>query len=144
MRVQVCGDRLPGRRCGTYNNVHVGIQCGREVVDIHAADEDAVTWTVDVEVRLDRAGAPDVRGACIHGRPGARFLYLSWGTIDAAGIFTMFRRAKILFADIEPHMLDAAHQSARHLQAHLELTDRHGGPRCGSVRPPDVQWTARA
>lgn len=144
MRVKVTGDRLPGRQCGTNHNVHVGIQCGREILDIYPADEAAVTWNVDVEVRLDRQGLPDVRGACIHGRRGARFLYLSWGTMDAAGLFTMFRKAKLLFADIEPYMLDAAGQSACHLQAHLELTDRHGGPRCGAIRPPNIQWIARA
>lgn len=34
----------------------------------------------------------DIKGPYIQGRPGARFIYLSWGTVDHDGTFTMFRR----------------------------------------------------
>ncbi len=142
MRVEIHGVELPGRWCETYENVHVGLQRGREVIDIHSADEQAVRWVMDVDVRREGDAIVDIRGPYVHGRPGNRFLYLSWGTVDDRGAFTMFRRAKLLLGDVEPTVLEAALQPESHLVAHLALTGPDGGPRCGSVRPPHIQWAA--
>jgi hypothetical protein len=37
----------------------------------------------------------------VQGRPGARFVYLTWGDVAEDGSFTMFRRAKLMLADLE-------------------------------------------
>ncbi len=141
MRIEIHGTDLPGRRCGVHDNIAVGIQRKQEVVDLHAGDEPAVRWSLDVETRQDGNGAVDPRGPYVHGGPGKRFLYLSWGTIGDGGAFTMFSRAKLLFSDIDPSLITAAQDSGRCLQASLSLTGRDGGPRCGSVRPPHIVWT---
>ena len=75
----------------------------------------------------------------MHGRPGARFLYLSWGAVHGE-TFAAFRRAKLLFGDIPTPLLRAAHDSGGTLVARLGLTDAAGGPRCARVRPPDITW----
>ena len=66
-----------------------------------------VSWTVDVEVvRTD--GALDFRGPAVQGRRGERFVYLTWGNVDADGGFEMFRRAKLMLDRIEPALVEAA------------------------------------
>ena len=83
----------------------------------------------------------DVTGPYIQGRPGERFIYLSWGTVGAPGEFTMFRRAKLMLDDVEPGVLSAASRSGR-LVGRLGLTDPKGHPVCARVRPPTVSWSA--
>jgi hypothetical protein len=145
VRIRIEGTDLPGRRTGgeadalRLGNVHVGVQRKAEVVDRVRADAPAATWHLDVATR-DVDGLLDVGGPWVQGRPGARFLYLSWGTVEGDR-FTMFRRAKLLFGDIPTALLRAAHESGGVLVARLGLTDEHGGPRCARVRPPAVHWT---
>ncbi len=138
------GNDLPGRRGGVEadalrrGNVHVGVQRKAEVIERFPASGDRALWEFDVTSReVDEL--LDVGGPFVHGRPGARFLYLSWGTLDA-DTFTMFRRAKLLFGDIPTAMLRAAHEGSGSLTAELGLTDPDGGPRCARVRPPDIAW----
>jgi hypothetical protein len=144
VRIRIEGTDLPGHRGGAeadalrLGNVHVGVQRKAEVVDRVPADAPAATWELDVASR-DIDGLLDVGGPWVHGRPGARFLYLSWGTVEG-DLFTMFRRAKLLFGDIPTALLRAAHDGGGVPVAQLGLTDAQGGPRCARVRPPDVRW----
>lgn len=143
MRIRIEGSDLPGRRVGPEADalrlagVHVGVQRKAEVVDLVPADAEAARWEIEVTSR-EVDDLLDVGGPWVHGRPGARFLYLSWGAVDGAG-FAMFRRAKLLFGDIPGDLLRAAHDGAL-LVGHLGLTDATGGPRCARVRPPDIIW----
>jgi hypothetical protein len=144
VRIRIEGTDLPGHRGGAeadallLGNVHVGVQRKAEVVDRIPADAAAATWELDVASR-DVDGLLDVGGPWVHGRPGARFLYLSWGTVEGDR-FAMFRRAKLLFGDIPTALLRTAHDDGGVLVAQLGLTDAQGGPRCARVRPPDVRW----
>ncbi len=145
MRIRIEGSDLPGRRPGgeadalRLGNVHVGVQRGAEVVDRVPADAASATWAFDVGVR-EVDGLLDVAGPYVHGGPGKRFLYLSWGAVDDTG-FAMFRRAKLLFGDVPGDVLRAAAGDDRVLVGRLGLTDERGGPRCARVRPPDIAWT---
>jgi hypothetical protein len=145
VRIRIEGTDLPGRRNGgeadalRLGNVHVGVQRKAEVVDRVPAAAPAAIWELDVATR-DVDELLDVGGPWVHGRPGARFLYLSWGTVEGDR-FTMFRRAKLLFGDIPTALLRAAHDGGGVLVARLGLTDEEGGPRCARVRPPVVHWT---
>jgi uncharacterized protein DUF5990 len=87
----------------------------------------------------DRTGATDVRGPFVHGRPGARFLYLSWDGAGADGTRAMFRRAKLM---LDPAVL--AEASGATLVADVNLTMADGTPLCAAVRPPAVAWSVRA
>jgi len=84
--------------------------------------------------------AVDLRGPAVQGRRGDRFFYLTWGDVGPSGSFAMFRRAKLMVADIDPALLAAVAADDGTLVAELGLTDGRGGPLCARVRPPAVTW----
>lgn len=150
MRVRIEGTELPGRSCAPetagqgYANVHVGVQRGKDVVDLVPGDAASAQWSFEVRTRLVEDGSLDVSGPFVHGRRGDRFLYLSWGTVDGSGGFTMFRRAKLMFADVPPTALHAAADGGAVLVGRVTLTDSCGNPRCARVREPDLRWSAES
>jgi hypothetical protein len=138
VRIEIHGHGLPGRTCCGLTDVFVGVQRGKEVVEVRPADAEAVVWAFDVTDVRDRAGAADVRGPYVHGRPGARFLYLSWGGVGTHGHPEMFRRAKLM---LDPAVL--AEAAGETLVAELGLTMTNGTPVCAAVRPPAIAWSVR-
>lgn len=147
MQIRIEGRDLPARRGGAaadalrLGNVHVGVQRKAEVVERVPASAESAAWQFEVSSR-EVDGLLDVGGPWVHGRPGARFMYLSWGSVDGAA-FAMFRRAKLMFGDIPTDLLRAAHEGSGVLVGELGLTDSCGEPRCARVRPPDIVWTLR-
>ena len=57
------------------------------------------------------------------------------------GVFHMFRRAKLMFDDIDPALVDGANDVGNVLVGTIDLTDDRGGPRCARVRPPALVWS---
>jgi hypothetical protein len=119
-----------------------------ELLDLVPGNSTSATWTLDCTVTPGSPGAgdadgkgTDIKGPYIQGPPGGRFIYLSWGTVDGAGTFTLFRRAKLLLDAIPPAVLDSAIQRGV-LTGRLGLTDPKGNPRCAAVRPPVIEWSA--
>ncbi len=142
MRIRIEARDLPGRHSGRHRDVHVGMQRGRaadDVVDAVPADAEVAVWTFEVTT-LDRDGTPDLRGPFVHGGPGARFLYLSWGTLDGSA-FTMFGRSKLMLSAVDPGTLTAAARSGT-LVGRVGLRDERGRLRMAAVRPPAVVWSA--
>jgi hypothetical protein len=145
MRIRIEGDELPGRAGAPQaealrlGGVQVGVQWRKEVVDRVAVHEERAVWELEVDSR-EVEGLIDVGGPWVHGRPGARFLYLSWGATHT-GVFAGFRRAKLMFGDIPGELLRAAAGGDGVLVGRLGLTGPDGGPRCARVRPPDIAWT---
>ncbi len=150
MQIRIEGSDLPGRTCRGggdfpgYENVHVGVQRRRkpdELLDRVPGDAATAVWTFDCDVVRGAHGI-DFKGPYIEGRrPGERFVYLSWGSVDDAGTFNMFRRAKLMLDAVDPAVVDAAQRSG-HLVARLGLSDARGHPLCAAVRPPKVEWSA--
>ncbi|MFD7431893.1 DUF5990 family protein [Streptomyces sp. NPDC059818] len=164
MQIHIEGSRLPGRACGPggdfagYENIHVGVQRKDrpgELLGLFPGDAASASWTLDCTATVaaaasavgaigaDGAGGVEISGPYVQDRLGGRFVYLSWGTVDENGLFSMFRRAKLMFADIEADVLEAAARSG-HLTARLPLSDATGRPLCARVRPPVVEWSAAA
>ena len=147
MLVRIEADDLPGRSCAPadaptrYENVHVGLQRGREPVELVPGDAPAASWDFELVTRTGADGALDVGGPFAQGRRGDRFVYLTWGTVAADGAFTMFRRAKLHLADVDPGVLARAAAGEGRLVARLGLTDERGNPVCARVRPPAVTWS---
>ena len=143
MRVVITGRNLPGRSFtsgdGTYDNVHVAVQEGRDPLGLVPGDAPSARWEVDVRVVVGDDGAFDFRGPAVHGKRGERFIYLTWGDVDADHGFHMFRRAKLMLNRIDASVIEAA--AAGELRATVDLTDSCGGPRCARVDPPALQWT---
>ncbi|MDJ0466848.1 DUF5990 family protein [Streptomyces sp. H27-C3] len=158
--LRIVGSDLPGASCGEFRHVHVGTQRGREPDQVVSADEPQAVFEIPVEVLIDPQGPPeaegvrdvegasapaaesdpaaDFRGPYVQGRPGARFVYLTWGEQPPGGEFTMFRRIKLFLADL-PTVLIAA---GGVLEGTLGLTDDCGLPLCAAVRPPRIAWSA--
>ena len=139
MLLQIRGHHLPGRTWRAhdeqYDNVHVGIQVGKEPRELVRGDADTSSWTIPIEV-VAREGELDYRGAAVQGRPGSRFVYLTWGDVGEDGSFTMFRRAKLMLADLAPLIIDDRGQT---IVATVDLTDDCGGPRCARLRAPALR-----
>lgn len=146
MRLVIEGFDLPGRRfCGpdgdAYDDVRVGVQVRREPHELVAGDAARARWKLDVSVVTGPDGALDFRGPAVHGKRGARFLYLTWGNVDGEGRFQMFRRAKLMLDRIDPGLVAEAEGYRRPLIGAVRLSDAYGAPRCARVDPPDLQWT---
>ncbi len=146
MRIEIDGRELPGRRFVSegvpLENVHVGVQVGKEPAGLVRGDAASARWEVDVRAVVDEDGGIDLRGPAVHGKRGERFFYLTWGDVDGDGSFTMFRRAKVMVSDIDRELLAATVRADGTLVAVIGLTDECGGPRCARVRPPNVTWRA--
>jgi hypothetical protein len=150
LRIRIDGHDLPGRTCQpgpglSYQNIHVGVQRRSnrdELLGLLPGDAAAASWTLECTVSPTADGT-DVKGAYVQGPPGGRFIYLSWGAVNDAGMFSMFRRAKLWLDTIPPDVLrDAIDRGV--LVGRVGLTDRQGNPLCASVRPPTITWSAAA
>lgn len=144
MQIRIVGSDLPGRDCPSghnfpgYSNIHVGMQTKKrppELLNLQPGDAGEVTWTIDCEVN-----GSDVRGPYIQGRPGDRFIYLNWGSVDGDDHMGMFRRAKLMLDGVPDDVLAEAAKSGM-LVGRLGLTDGKGQPLCASVRPPLIEWS---
>jgi Family of unknown function (DUF5990) len=125
VRLVIRGHHLPGRSCGPYGDVHVGLQVRRDPHELVPGDADRAEWVVDIGTDND-----DFRGPAVQGPRGARFVYLTWGTY-ADGTFTMFRRAKLMLADLP--------RGAEEVTVEVHLTDDAGMPRCARLRAPAIR-----
>lgn len=96
MRISVEASNLPGRVCGPsddfpgYTNIHVDVQRRNrrdELLDLYRPDAPSANWTLQCSATATPHGF-DLKGPYVQGRPNARFIYLSWGTVDTPGTFT--------------------------------------------------------
>src|SRR6266516_4064914 len=104
VQIRIEASDFPGSSCGPspdspegHRNIHVGVQRRNrpdELLGLVRGDASSATWTVDCTAGQSPAGL-DLKGPYIQGSPGARFIYLSWGTVDEASSFKLFRRAKL-------------------------------------------------
>jgi hypothetical protein len=148
--IRIEASNLPGRSCGPspdspggYHNIHVGLQRRNkpaELLGLVPGDAPSATWTVDCSPVRGPDGV-DLKGPYVQGPPGGRFIYLSWGTVDDAATFTLFRRAKLWLDAIPPTVLDDALDLGV-LVGRLGLSDHRGNPLCAAVRPPAIEWSA--
>lgn len=119
-----------GVDCPRLPGVTVAVQRGQELTQEFPADGTPITWRLEA-----RVVGTDLRGPYVHGRPGDRFLYLSWQQ-EGAG---RFRRAKLMLDAVTPELLARAQE--RGLAAQVGLTMPDGSPVCAAVRPPRIEWS---
>jgi hypothetical protein len=140
---------LPGRSCGPsperpegHHGIEVGVQRENrpsELLGQVSADVDSVTW--EIEATPVTSSGLDFRGPYLSGPPSGRFIYLSWGVVEAPGSFEMFRRAKIMLDGVPAGLMVEAKTSGV-LLGRVGLTDPKGYPTCAAVRPPLIAWSA--
>jgi hypothetical protein len=148
--IRIDGSDLPGLTCGPgpdfpegHHNIHVAVQGRKGQQDLFGlvpGNVQSARWEFECEV-VSPPPAVDLRGRQIQGSPGHRFIYLSWGVVDAPGTFRMFRRAKLWLDAVPDEVIHAAIDGGL-LVAHLALTDARGWPLCAAVRPPRIEWSA--
>jgi hypothetical protein len=109
-----------------------------ELLDPQPGDAGTARWAFDCTFTPDG----ELRGPYVQNRLGGRFVYLSWtGRQPQEETARMFRRAKLMLAQVPPQVLDEARRRGA-LVARLGLTDPKGNPLCGRVLPPAVEWSA--
>ncbi|KUO15398.1 monooxygenase [Streptomyces dysideae] len=151
MRIRIDAVDLPGRTCPApadgngpvFANIHVAVQRRdrpAELLEPQPGDAVSATWTLECTATASPDGI-DVTGPYVQDRLGRRFIYLSWGTVDDSGVFTMFRRAKLMIDAIPADVLAAAARDGL-LVGRLGLTDAGGNPLCARVLPPHITWIA--
>ena len=134
---------LPGTRFEQRSGVWLGVQRGQEVVDDVAAeaDQEEVVFDLPVQVALSpRTGTTDFKGPFVHGKRGARFLYLCWGERQGEA-WEGFRRAKVPLGSLSPVLLDQALRAGAVIETPLAMTDRRGGPVAGSFHDEEIAWS---
>lgn len=138
LSLRIVGLGLPGRVFADkgftgrrWQNVQVGVQRGAEVIGRVPADAGEAIWDLVLVLQPGRDGALEVRGPWVHGRPGDRFLYLSWGDVGEDGTWNMFRRLKLWPGDAGADALERAAAPGHRLELRLGLTDERGTPLCG-------------
>ncbi len=149
MLIRIEGTNLPGRECGPgpdfpdgHHNIHVAVQGRKGQQDLFGlirADAPSAHWDLACEI-FGQAPTIDFKGPQIQGSPTKRFIYLTWGVVDTAGAFTMFRRAKLWLDAIPSEIVEQARPRGV-LNGRLGLSDDHGRPLCASVRPPLIRWS---
>jgi hypothetical protein len=150
VQIRIEASDLPGRSCGPspdrpggHSNICVGVQRRNqpdELLDLVPGDAPSAAWTLVCKATPSSTGV-DLTGPYVQGRPGGRFIYLSWGTLEEAADFKMFRRAKLQLDAVPPAILENAVELGL-LVARLGLTDTMGNPLCAAVRPPVIDWSA--
>jgi len=150
VQIRIEGFELPGRTCGPgpdypdgHHNIHVAVQGRKGQQDLMGrvpADVTSATWRLDCDV-VSPPPATDLRGPQIQGSAAKRFVYVTWGVVDEADAFRMFRRAKIWLNTIPGDVMQAACAGGI-LVGRVGLTDDQGWPLCAAVRPPRIHWSA--
>ncbi len=141
IELEILCRKLPGLVCNGHNNVRLGLQLGDEVIADVAADAAEAKFTVIIDVILSQGEHRfDFRGAAVHGKPGDRFIYLSWGERHG-NVWQMFRRAKLKITAPMNLLVEQAIKSGVPLVAEIDMTDVKGGPICGSLKTNDVRWS---
>lgn len=150
MKIRIEATDLPGDRCGPsperpegHHGIHVGVQRVKprdELLDMVPASVASATWTLECTATRTPNGV-DIKGPYVQGRPGGRFIYLSWGTVDNAGEFSMFRRAKLVLGEVPAEVMESAFDT-QVLVGRLGLTDHKGNPLCASVSSSAIEWVA--
>jgi hypothetical protein len=143
--VRIEGVDLPGATCGPspvnpggHHGILVGVQRRAkptEWLGLTPGDAPSVTWELPCSVEGD-----DITGPWVQGPRGGRFVYLSWLHGEDR---TMFRRAKLPLgpASVDPSVLAVAKERGV-LVCRIGLTDERGNPRCASVGPQAMAWSA--
>jgi Family of unknown function (DUF5990) len=149
VRIVIEAHDLPGRSCGPsperpdgHHNIHVGVQRRNrpdELDGLTPGDAPSARWVLECKAMPTATGV-DITGPFVQGRPGNRFIYLSWGTVDEDG-FRMFRRAKLALNHVPSDVLALGVETGG-LVARLGLTDRNGNPACADVRRSGIEWSA--
>lgn len=133
---------MPAVWCTDPAALSLGLQSGRDDIVRGTALEDGIRFEVSVGVKQGRAGDPDFAGPLVYGRPGGRFLCLSWGHVTADSEHDMFRRLKLYLSPVSRKEWSSpgvtwAHVKRGSITASVSGSGPDGTPHCGTA---EVRW----
>ncbi len=137
--VRLICSHFPGRTFTCWTHVRLGVQQRRETVWEVSADSDMHSFDVPVQVGENPDGSPNFLGPFVHGPVSGRFLYLVWSG-ECDGKSQMFRRTKINLQHLGWPEINAAVFSKKNIEAQVFLTDKNGGPACGTLKNENIKW----
>ena len=129
-----------GTETMTRDGVYLGIQRADDVVEAVPANRKRAVFEPTFRVTPLPEGRTNFLGPYAKGTPQERFFYLAWVVKNATGTETMFGRAKVHLSQLPWVRVEEAVRSGRPLCVELSMTDKRGGPLCGSVRGEHVRW----
>jgi len=148
MQIRIEARDLPGLRCHPGPDApdgHTGLRVGvqrrgdpQQILDPVPGNASSASWTLEATVR-DTPHGIDLTGPYIQGRPGGRFIYLSWLSDQGPGPLGMFRRGKISLETIPTQVLDHAKHGGR-IGVRVRLTDDRGNPACATFGSASAAW----
>ncbi|MEZ4708018.1 MAG: DUF5990 family protein [Caldilineaceae bacterium] len=131
---------LPGRVVGDKNEVRLGIQKGKEVIEDVLAEGEEVIFTCALRVEKNEAtGMPNFLGPYAQGTPKERFIYLCWGE-RKGGLWDGFGRVKVHLKDLEWSAVESAISTGDAIEATIKMVDKKGGPLYASVKKENIVW----
>jgi hypothetical protein len=130
---------LPGLVCGERNQVRLGIQKGKDVIEDVSGDVESVTFNVPLRVEQQPTGQPKFLGPFAQGTPQERFIYLCWGERKDSNWET-FRRAKIHLKHFDWQTVEKSLTTGAPIEAFINMTDKKGEPLCASVKDDKIDW----
>lgn len=131
---------LPGCEFEGRNQVRLGIQKGKDVIEDVLAEAEAIVFTCLLRVeRNSETGKPNFLGPYAQGTPQARFIYLCWGE-RKEGIWHGFGRAKIHLNTIDWHAVEQSIATGNPVEAIIKMTDKKGRPLYASVGKDKIIW----
>jgi hypothetical protein len=119
---------------------HLGIQRGETAIDVVPLDDDPVVLEAVFRVAERDDGKVNFLGPYAKGTVTERFFYLLWIAVGDGGEHTRYGRAKIHLSHLPWSAVARAAETGAPLAVTLSLTDRHGRPRCGSLRDGEARW----
>ncbi|MCB0519144.1 MAG: hypothetical protein H6577_05550 [Lewinellaceae bacterium] len=137
--IQLHCKAFPGKAFGTFSNVHLGIQKGKETVEETSCATVSKVFNLPIFIKEDKEGRPDFSGEFVHGKLGDRFLYLVWFEKEEWGK-TMFRRGKIKLQHLTWERIQAAIAAQKPIATEVFLTDKKGGPVCATLKAENIRW----
>jgi hypothetical protein len=133
---------MPALWCTDPAALSLGLQAGRDDIVRGTALEGGVRFDFVVGVKQGLGGEPDFTGPLVHGRPGDRFLYLSWGRVTADNEHDMFRRLKLHLSPVSRKDWSApgvtwAQVKRGSITTSVSGSGPDGTPHCGAA---EVRW----
>jgi hypothetical protein len=119
----------------SIENLWVGIQEGKSVVQQTKLPAETVTFTAELRIRNTESDpAPNFLGPFAQGTKDDRFIYICWGS-PAHGGWHGVRRAKLPLGTLTWRAIKSGT-----IKAKLRCTDAKGGPICATVKPSHLEW----
>lgn len=146
LKIVIEGYNLPGIRfddlytMDVKEPVYVGIQKGRETIELKLADLDEVIFECELKVTKSKDGSPNFLGPYSHGKPGDRHLYLGWFIGPDDVLEKRFRRTKIRLNELSWEAVERATSKDEPIKVRIDLTSDDGGPLCGRQTRFNTHW----